>query len=65
VTTADEARALLAREEQARIDAARVELDTFLRDWMRRHHVRLDVSVLVTARGNVPQIQIVTEQDNG
>jgi len=59
--TTDQARQLLQEEQQARVEAARAELDEFLMGWQQRHRVRLDVAMLVTARGNLPQLNIIAE----
>lgn len=57
----DQARKLLQEEQQARVAAAKAELDAFIADWQQRHRVRLEVSMIISARGNMPQLQIVAE----
>jgi hypothetical protein len=59
--TTDQARQLLAQEQQARVDAAKVELDAFVDAWCKKHRVRLGVSMLITERGNIPQLNIIAE----
>ena len=62
VITPAQARELLQAERQARVDTAKAELDEWLPGWQQRHRVRLDISMVVTARGNVPQLLIVAEE---
>lgn len=59
--TPEKARELLVQEQQARVDTARAELEAFLVEWGRRHRVALQVDMLVSQQGNIPQLQIVAD----
>lgn len=59
--TPDQARQLLQEEQQARVDAAKAELDEWLPGWRQRHRVRLVIGILATEQGNAPQMLIVAE----
>ena len=59
VITTDQARKLLQEEQQARVDAAKQELDEFLAGWQQKHRCRLDVSVTLRVGQVIPQVQIV------
>jgi len=59
--TAEEARALLAQDRQVRELAAKAALDKFLVEWQAEFRVQFEIGVIVTARGNVPRINIIAE----
>ena len=59
--TPDQARELLQKEKQARVDAAKVKLDAFLAEWQAEFRVRLRPVMLVSEDGNLPQWLIVPE----
>jgi len=61
VITPAQARRLLQEEQQARVNAAKIKYDAFVAEWQAEFRVRLDISVLVTARGNVPQMLIIAD----
>ena len=60
--TPAQARQLLQEEQQARVAAAKIKYEAFVAEWQAEFGVRLDISMLVTARGNLPQMLIVAEE---
>ena len=53
--TPDEAREVLAQSQKEQVESCRQEIDTVL----EKHNCRFEAAMLVTARGNIPQVQIV------
>ena len=52
----------MQEERHARVDAAKIKYEAFVAEWQAEFGVRLEISMVVTARGNVPQMLIVAEQ---
>ena len=51
----EDAREVLAQDQQANLELCRQEVDAVL----EKHNCRLEAVMLLTARGNIPQVKIV------
>ena len=57
----EEAQAVLSQEQETRVTAAMAELNEFIANWGQRHQCRLDVTMIITQHGNMPQLTVVPE----
>ena len=54
----DEARKLLEKEEQERVDRVKKGIDKLL----IKENCMIDVAMIITPKGNIPQINIVAKE---